>query len=166
MVGDSTDPAALALLVDGTDAVVSALAPSGKQPDLHTRTAQALVAIRSEEGPRWFVGVSGAGIDVPGDLKAPKDNAISWLIRTLGGAVAEDKPAEYRVWAASDLDCTLVRPPRLVDGPASAPPLEHDAHRSTRSVTITQVDLARFLLDVVEQGLYLRQAPFVASGRG
>lgn len=166
VVGDSTDPAALTELLAGADAVVSALGPTGKQPDLHTRTARALVSIMSEHGPRRFVGVSGAGIDVPGDQKAPKDKVISWLIRTLGGAVVKDKPAEYRVWAASGLDWTLVRPPRLVDGPASATPLEHDAHRSMRSTRITRADLGRFLLDVIEQDLYVRQAPFVASGRG
>ncbi|MCB7135910.1 NAD(P)-dependent oxidoreductase [Cellulosimicrobium marinum] len=164
--GDATDPTALADLLAGADAVVSALGPKGKQADLHTRTARALVALMDAQGPRRFVGVSGAGIDVPGDEKAPKDKAISSLIRTLGGDVVKDKPAEYRVWAASDLDWTLVRPPRLVDGPASQRPLEQDAHRSTRSTSITRADLGRFLVDVVEQDLYPRTAPFVATAKG
>ncbi|WP_278236846.1 NAD(P)H-binding protein [Isoptericola sp. AK164] len=163
VVGDATDPDALRDLLDGADAVVSALGPTEKQSDLHTRTARALVEIMSPSGPRRFVGVSGAGIDVPGDDKAGKDKVISWLIRTLGGAVVQDKPAEYAVWAGSDLDWTLVRPPRLVDGPASAGRLEHDAHRSTRSTTIRRADLGAFLVDVVEQDLYRRLAPFVAT---
>lgn len=163
VVGGSTDPEAIAALLSGADAVVSALGPTGKQPHLHTRTARALIDVMTTAGPRRFAGVSGAGIDVPGDLKAPKDKAISWLIRTLGGDVVKDKPAEYALWAASGLDWTLVRPPRLVDGPRSDRPLEHDAHRSTRSTTITRADLGVFLIDVVEQGLYLRTAPFVAT---
>ncbi|WP_265523617.1 NAD(P)-dependent oxidoreductase [Oerskovia flava] len=165
VVGDSTDPEAIADLLSGADAVVSALGPTGKQPDLHTRTARAFVDVMSTTGPRRFVGVSGAGIDVPGDLKAPKDKAISWLIRTLGGDIVKDKPAEYAIWAASGLNWTLVRPPRLVDGPPSDKPLEHDAHRSTRSTSITRADLAAFLLDVVERDLYPCTAPFVATPR-
>lgn len=165
VVGDSTDPGALADLLEGTDAVVSALGPVGRQPDLHTRTARALVPIMTRSGPRRFVGVSGAGIDVPGDRKAAKDRIISALIQRFGGAVVADKPAEHAVFAESDLDWTLVRPPRLVDGPATSGPLEHDAHRSTRSSRIVRADLGRFLVDVVEGDLYVRQAPFVATPR-
>ncbi|BDZ43359.1 NADH-flavin reductase [Paraoerskovia sediminicola] len=165
VVGDSTDRTTLADLLQGAEAVVSALGPTDKQPDLHTRTARELVGLMTATGPRRFVGVSGAGIDVPGDLKAPKDKAISWLIRTLGGDVVKDKPAEHAVWAASSLDWTLVRPPRLVDGTRSTAPLEHDAHRSTRSTSITRADLGAFLVDVVEQDLYPRTAPFVATPR-
>ncbi|PFG43368.1 putative NADH-flavin reductase [Isoptericola jiangsuensis] len=165
VVGEATDPAALARLLDRADAVVSALGPRAKEHDLHTRTARALVEIMQASGPRRFVGVSGAGIDVPGDQKAGKDVAISWLIRTLGGAVVKDKPAEHAVWAASGLDWTLVRPPRLVDGPPTGH-LEHDAHRSTRSTTILRSDLGAFLVDVVEQDLYVGVAPFVATARG
>lgn len=165
VVGDSTDPAALEELLAGAEAVVSALGPVGKQADLHTRTARALVEVMTRSGPRRFVGVSGAGIDVPGDQKAPKDKVISALIQRLGGDVVKDKPTEHAAFAASDLDWTLVRPPRLVDGPASSGPLEHDAHRSTRSSKITRADLGAFLIDAVEQRLYPRHAPFVATPR-
>ena len=166
VVGDATDPGALIDLLTGVDAVVSTLGPTGKEGDLHTRTAGALIAIMTRTGPRRFVGVSGAGIDVPGDRKTATNKAISALIQLLGGDVVKDKPAEYAQWAASDLDWTLVRPPRLVNGPASTRPLEHDAHRSTRSTKITRADLGAFLLDVIEHDLYPRQAPFVATAKG
>lgn len=113
-------------------------------------------------GPRRFVGVSGAGIDVPGDRKRVRDKFISILIRLLGGAVVNDKRAEYAVWAASGLNWTLVRPPLLLDGPAIRE-VEHDAHRSTALTSITHADLACFLLDVAEQERCLRQTPFVAG---
>lgn len=162
VTGDSGDPHAARQLLAGTEAVVSALGPTTKEPDLHTRTARTLVSIMNESGPRRFVGVSGAGIDVPGDQKAVRDKIISKAIQLLGGSIVKDKPAEYAVWAASGLDWTLVRPPRLADGPATGS-IEHHAHRSTASTTIMRADLAAFLLEVVEQGLYLRQAPFVAG---
>lgn len=165
VVGDSTDPSALATLLDGVDAVLSALGPSQKQPDLHTRTAHELAALMRVTGPRRFVGVSGAGIDVPGDEEARRDKVISWLINALGGDVVKDKPAEYKVWADSGLDWTLVRPPRLVEGPATGR-LEHDAHRSTQSTRIHCADLGTFLVDILEGDLYVQKAPFVATTRG
>lgn len=161
--GSSTDPAALdRVLAGGVDAVVSALGPTARETDLHSRTAEALIEAMHARGVRRFVGVSGAGIDVPGDQKGRRDRIISRIIRTIGGAMAADKPREYRVLAESDLDFTLVRPPRLVDGPGTGHWV-HDAHRPGRSSSIRRADLAAFLADVVEQGSYLRQAPFVSS---
>ncbi|MFK5647935.1 NAD(P)-dependent oxidoreductase [Ornithinimicrobium sp. LYQ121] len=164
ITGDSRDRAALDQLVTGADAVVSALGPTAKEASLHTETARALIDAMRPGGVRRFVGVSGAGIDVPGDQKSPTARIISALIQKLGGALVQDKPAEYAVFAGSDLDWTLVRPPRLQDGPATGR-LEHDAHRSTRSTKITRGDLAAFLADVLEQNLYVHQAPFVATAR-
>jgi putative NADH-flavin reductase len=164
VVGDSTDPAALGQALDGTEAVVSALGPTSKEPDLHTRTAQALIAVMPTRGVGRFVGISGAGIDVPGDQKGTRDKIISTLIQRLGGAVVADKPREYQTFAASDLDWTLVRPPRLVDGPATGR-ITHDAHTPGRSSSIPRADLAVFLADVLDQHLYPHQAPFVCSSR-
>lgn len=162
VVGDARDPAALTALVGQADAVISTLGPTGTAPTLHRDTASALTAVMASGGVHRFIGVSGAGIDVPGDDKAPRDRVISWLIRRVGGKRVADKPAEYRVWAGTNLDWTLVRPPRLTDRPATGR-VEHDAHRSTRSTTMTRGDLAVFLVDVLDQHLYVREAPFAAS---
>jgi putative NADH-flavin reductase len=158
--GSSTDPAALGQLLDGADAVVSALGPTKKEPDLHSRTAQALIPLMHEHGITRFVGISGAGIDVPGDQKGGRDKVISFLIQKLGGAVVADKPREYQLFADSDVEFTLVRPPRLVDGEATGR-FVHDAHKPGGSSSIRRADLASFLADVVEQGLHPRLAPFV-----
>ncbi|HYN30909.1 MAG TPA: NAD(P)H-binding protein [Dermatophilaceae bacterium] len=163
VTGDSRDREALGRLVAGADAVVSALGPVEKDPTLHRDTAPGLLAAMTAAGVDRFVGVSGAGIDVPGDQKSPRDKAISWLIQRIGGAVVADKPAEYAVWAGSGVTWTLVRPPRLQDGTATGR-IEHDAHRSPKRTTMSRGDLAVFLADVVEQGLYPWQAPLVARG--
>lgn len=164
VTGDSRTTADLDRLTAGADAVVSALGPTAKEGTLHTDTATALVASMDRAGVRRFVGVSGAGIDVPGDEKSFSARLISRVIQTVGGDAVKDKPAEYEVYAGSDLDWTLVRPPRLADGEATGR-LEHHAHRSTGSTRVTRGDLAAFLVDVVEQDRYVRQAPFVASAR-
>lgn len=162
--GTSRDHHALRDLVTGTDAVVSALGPTGQDTTLHRETAQALAAVMTEVGVSRFVGISGAGIDVPGDRKSRRDRIISTLVQTLGGHLVQDKPAEYRVWAASERDWTLVRPPRLKDGTATGR-VEHHAHASPRTTLLQRADLAVFLADVVEQHLYSRQAPLIAQAR-
>ena len=165
VTGSSEDPAALTAALTGADAVVSALGPVKRDATLHQRTARALLPIMEDTGPRRFIGVSGAGIDVPGDAKALPDRVISMLMQRFGGAVVQDKVTEYRIWADSDLDWTLVRAPRLTDGPPTGR-IEHDAHRSTRSSSLRRADLARFLADALEQGLHIGYAPFAATAKG
>jgi hypothetical protein len=160
VTGSATDREALAALVGGVDAVASALGPTAKEPDLHTRTARLLVELLPAQSR--FVGISGAGIDVPGDQKGARDKVVSFLIQRLGGDVVKDKPREYEVYAASDLDWTLARPPRLQDGPATGS-YYSDAHRPGKSTSIQRGDLAAFLADCLEKNLYVRQAPFVSS---
>lgn len=160
VTGSSTDRDAMTQLIDGADAVVSALGPTSKESDLHTRTAQILVDLLPAHAR--FVGVSGAGIDVPGDQKGGRDKVVSFLIQKLGGDVVKDKPREYEVFAASELDWTLVRPPRLQDGVPTGS-YYSDAHKPGKSTSIRRGDLASFLADCVEQNLYVRQAPFVSA---
>jgi putative NADH-flavin reductase len=164
VAGDVRDREVLARAVAGADAVVSALGPRGKDADLHRTLARLLVPVLREAGVERYVAVSGAGVDVEGDRKRPRDKVISKLMQTLGGAMVADKAGEVALWRASGLRWTLVRPPRLTDGPATGR-LEHDAHVSTRAIFVDRVDLAAFLADVVEQDLYAGRAPFVATAR-
>jgi putative NADH-flavin reductase len=163
VTGSSTDADALAHLLEGADALVSTLGPTSRDSTVMSDTARVLVPAMERRGIRRFVGVSGAGTDMAGDLKGRKDRVISSMIRRLGGPMATDKALEYRILVVSGLDWTLVRPPRLVDGPASGR-VEHDAHTPGRSNSIRRADLAVFLADVVEQDLYIGQAPFVCAG--
>ena len=160
VTGSVTDRGALAAALTGVDAVVSTLGPTAKEPDLHTMTAHLIVELLPSAGR--IIGISGAGIDVPGDKNGTRDKIVSFLIRKLGGAVAKDKPREYEVYADSDLHWTLARPPRLMDGPGTGR-YYSDAHRPGKSSSIKRADLALFLADCLDQDLYVKQAPFVSS---
>ncbi len=160
VAGSVTDSAALSQAAAGADAIVSALGPTKKEADLHTKTAGLIVDLLPARGR--FIGISGAGIDVPGDQKGTRDKIVSFLIQKLGGAVVQDKPREYQVYAASDLDWTLVRPPRLMDGPGTGS-YYCDAHKPGKSSSIQRADLALFLADCLDKNLYVKQAPFVSS---
>lgn len=162
VVGDARNPHPLKALVDGADAVVSALGPRRGDRTLHREVAPLLTAAMQAAGVRRFVGVSGAGIDVPGDRKSRRDRAISALLKVVGGQTVRDKALEREIWAASGLDWTLARAPRLVDGPATGQ-IEHAAHTSPRRTAITRADLAAFLADLAERPDYLQQAPLVAG---
>ncbi len=163
--GDVRDAAVLRRAVTtGADAVLSALGPRRGDHDLHAALVAVLVPGMRTAGVGRYLGISGAGVTLPTDRKRRRDAVISAAMRVVTPSMVTDKLAEIRAWQSSGLAWTLVRPPRLTDGPPTGR-LEHDTHRSTRGTTLSRADLAGFLVDCLEQQRYVGAAPFVATGR-
>ncbi|MCH8560632.1 MULTISPECIES: NAD(P)-dependent oxidoreductase [unclassified Nesterenkonia] len=162
VIGDSRDPQALAEALVGAEAVISTLGPARKQNQLHRQTVEQLVPAMRMAGVRRYIGISGAGVDADGDCKSRRDRVISAAMGLFARSLVADKTVELATWQDTELNWTLVRPPRLMDGPATGG-VEHDAHVSTRSTGMRRTDLAIFLTDVLDQEIYVRQAPFAAT---
>lgn len=162
MTGDARDEDALRRLVDGVDAVVSALGPRGRDDTLLTTVAQGLRSAMASAGVRRYVGVSVAGLDLPGDRKGSRDRAIGVVVRALARGAARDREGELLAWQTSGLDWTLVRVPRLVDGPET-PDATLDAHTPPKATTLHRAALARVLVTLAADGRFVGQAPFCAD---
>ncbi|WP_448072619.1 NAD(P)-dependent oxidoreductase [Georgenia yuyongxinii] len=162
--GDARDAVVLRRLVDGADAVVSALGPRGRDAGLQTAVARAVVGAMTDAGVRRFVGVSVAGMDMPGDRKGHRGKVIGALARTVARGAAEDRRGELETWLGSGLDWTLVRVPRLLDGDAEGE-IALDAHVPPRATTLPRVTLARALVRLATGRELVGQAPFAADGR-
>lgn len=156
VVGGIADIAAAAKNAN-VDVVVSALGIGAGDNLVCSRAAAAVIAT----GIR-YVSVSGAGVDVEGDGKTFEARLVSRLVRLFGRAAIADKNLERDALRTSDLAWTLVRAPRLVSGrPKGSYRVE--LRTGALSSTIDREDLARFLLEVIENPTgYARQAPFVS----
>lgn len=108
--------------------------------------------------------VSGAGIRVAGDRKPLPDRLISALVRVLNRADVEAKEAQLALLRDTDLDWTVVRPPRLVDRPGTGRPLVADPYTIRGGRQVPYADLAAWLLDEMSARRWVRQAVFVAVG--
>ena len=157
VTGDAANRPDLQRLLEGVDAVVSALGAVKGQQDICSRATAAVLAV----GARRYVVTSGAGIDVPGDEKDLAGRIISRLIRLASPAVFADKVREFSLLKASTCDWTVVRPPRLVDSPATGK-YRVDLKASPGS-KLARADLAHFLLACATDQLHVRQAPFIAN---
>jgi putative NADH-flavin reductase len=165
-IGDVTDAAALEQAVEGVDAVVWAIGPTSNTPDQVTVAesgAQNLVRAMNSKGVRRLVAISGAGITVPGEHKPLGGRLMSALVRLIVRHVVAAKQREYEIFSTADLDWTLVRPPRVVPG---TPTGKVHAGSSLASRTVTDGDLAQFMVDELAAGNHVRAAPFVSGALG
>jgi putative NADH-flavin reductase len=164
--GDVADRAALAAVLPGHDAVISALGQvRGSPPDLLRSAAAAVVAAMREAGVRRLILQSGAAVHVPGDPPPPLMQRM--FVGALGlvmPALAEDTQGAADLVRASDLDWTLVRPMRLTDGAGGRPVQAAPVLALGMSSAIDRKDLAGFLLDQVVRPDFVRAAPMVTAG--
>ncbi len=156
VTGDATDPAAVLELVDGCDAVISAMGATDRTDVCSAATANVIAA-----RPKRYVAVSGAGLDVPGDQKNFVARAVSFLVKTLSPAVFADKVKEHALLAKSDVRWTLVRPPRLTDKPGTG--TWRTSLEQSPGTHVPREDLAAFVLEVVADDATIGKAPFVSA---
>lgn len=159
--GDPRDADALRAALPGHDAVLSALGPPGIGPTTVVGDcARSTVAAMQATGVRRLL-VVGVAVLFEGDGLL---GAIAR--RTFLRNVARDSAEMERVVGASGLDWTVVRPPRLTNGPLTRAYGAADGRMPPAArLTISRADVADFLLDEVERPAHLRRIVGVASVR-
>ena len=72
------------------------------------------------------------------------------------------KQLEWEVLKKSDLDWTLVRPPRITEGELTRNVLADEKNLAGMQVNVE--DLASFMLEQITSKKWIKKAPLVASG--
>lgn len=161
--GQATDSSAVAAVVAGADAVLSALGSRGaKTPVLLASAARNIVTGMEKTGARRLICVSAAGAFIDGD----PDMAI--FVKMLFSRVL-DKPFRFpdtrqmeSVVTASDLDWTLVRPTRLVNRPATGRYRVRPDYPPPGGRKIARADVAKFIATSLTEGTWIGERPALA----
>jgi len=162
--GDLTDAAAVASAMTGTDAVISAIgsSPDRAQLDAPATAVRQILAAMGSAGVRRFVGLAGGAVNVPGEWKPLSGRISTTLVRLLARNVVEAKQREFEVVSRSDLDWTMVRPPRVVAG---EPTGRVEIGPKLHGFQVTRGDLATAMVTLATGSDWLRQAPYVSESR-
>ncbi len=161
--GDVLDAAAVDQAVAGQDAVVSLLGPTRPPvPAMMETAAMHIVAAMQKHGVRRLISTTGAGVRDPQDRPKLFDHFMKTALTLMAGAVLRDSEANAEVIRKTDLDWTIVRFPRLTDGPFTgkyrAGYLGKDA-----GMRISRADGAAFILNELTEGKYIHKAPVISS---
>jgi putative NADH-flavin reductase len=163
MQGDSTDAAAVERAIAGQDAVVSALGPTRPPvPHMMETSARNIVAAMGKHGVRRLISTTGAGVRQPEDQPQIADRLIGLLLNLLVKEIVLDSAANVRVLQASDLDWTVVRFPRLVDG-ARTGKYRAGFMGKGSGTKLVRADGADFIVKELEERRWQRRAPLVSA---
>jgi putative NADH-flavin reductase len=156
--GSLFDEKNMASVFGGHDAILSAFGPSVIGPSTLRRDfGRAVVAAMNRSGIRRVQVVSSAF------LFADAGIAVYLLSHTLFRNVARDMAAMEHEFVSSELDWTMVRPPRLTNGIASRKCRVRIDHLPQGGFLIARSDVAHFMLNEVEQGTHVRQIVGVSN---
>jgi len=160
--GDAYGGDGVAEAVAGADAVVSVLGQTDAGPgDLLTVAGDNVLAAMETAGVDRFVTLVGAGVREEGERVSLSGKAMGALLKLFARDVLDDAAEHVRRVGATDLDWTVVRAPRLTDGAGTGEYRAGEIDLGFES--IARADVARFVLDCVEEDLYLRAMPKVGS---
>jgi putative NADH-flavin reductase len=159
--GDARDPASYAELLQGAEAVLCALGPVKASPgDVMARAAQHLCAFQPPQGALRLVTLTGAGVPQPGDAPKLIDQVIRTLLRLTQPAVLADATRHAELIRGSTVAWTIVRVPRLTDGPVR--PVIAGPVGSIRPF-ITRASTAHYMLDALDDPGLISQAPAISN---
>lgn len=157
---DATVAADIARTVKGCDAIISAL---GSGNTTLTRFGAALVQNLGDVAAPRVISLVGAGVSMPGDGSGAGRTVMLTLMHMIASGILQDAERHAAILRQSPADWTLVRPPRLTNDEATGR-IRHDTYLKLGPTdSIARADLAAFMLDCAETGLYVHAAPMVTN---
>jgi putative NADH-flavin reductase len=148
-------------LLSGCDAVISALGPSRNEPDTCSIAAGNIIKAMQALNIRRFIEIAGLGIDTPGDKKSLFTRLLVTIMKWFASAVIADRQKDYELLKNSNIQWTVVRCPMI-----KLTELTRNVKTSLTDRPGNQIgatDLARFLIDQLNNEQFVCKAPFISN---
>jgi putative NADH-flavin reductase len=163
--GSVFEPSAVEATIEGTEAVLSTIGPPPRNPgnpEQYEKAMKNIVTIMNKHGIKRYIHIGGA-VHLGGENENWTLNRrlLRFFLNLFSKQILIAKQLEWEVLKASDLDWTLVRPPRITKEEASGT-LSAD-EKNLKSLIVSVGDLTDFLLNQVISKDWIRKAPLVSS---
>jgi hypothetical protein len=164
VAGDSLDIAAVRRTIAGCAAVLSTLGGYHGTPSLDEGTASILAAMRASNIHR-LVAMQGIHVPFPGDPNNLGKHIVSAFLTVRSPSlVRRSRALGFMLQGTHDIDWTLIRVPRVVDGsPTQA--AQTGSLRLGPSSSVTRGDVVALMLDALENRSLVHASPMVSSPR-
>ncbi len=163
--GSVFDPSAVEATIEGTEVVLSTIGPPQRNPgnpEQYEKAMKDIVRIMDKHRIKRYIHIGGAGHAGGENESWPlKRRFLRLLLSLFSKPILVAKQLEWEVLKASDLDWTLVRPPRIANEEAKGN-LSAD-EKNLKSLKVTVGDLTDFILEQTTSKNWIRKAPLLSS---
>ena len=161
--GNLKDAACVEEVITGADAVLSVLGPTSNEPTFEiSRGTADIMSTMKRQGVKRLIISAGAGVGDPGDTPKLFNKLINVALKATARNVYEDMLKTVDQVRGSGLEWTVVRVPRLTDGPKTGQVRVGMVGQGT-GANLSRADMAEFMLKQVNDSRHLRQAPVISN---
>jgi putative NADH-flavin reductase len=149
---DVLDRTSLDGVLDGVDAVLSAIGTHGRQPTtVYSVGAANIRDAMHHAGVHRFVCISALPVTPRTELASAERWIVTPLLSMFFGEMYADMTRMEQMLRDSDLDFTIMRPPQLTNRRATGTYRTAINRHLTRARRISRADLAAEMLNVIQQ---------------
>lgn len=160
--GDVLDAETAEQAIAGQDVVISTLGPTRPPvPGMMETAARNIVSAMQNQGVKRLLSTTGGGVRDPQDQPKLLDKVMKALLTLMSKDVLRDSEANVAFIRSSDLDWTIVRFPRLVDGHHTGKYRVGYVDKHS-GMQLSRADAADFILRELEKGDYIHKAPMLS----
>ena len=160
--GDVIETEKVEQAIAGQEAVISALGPTCPPvPGMMETAAKNIVIAMEKHGVKRIISTTGGGVRDPQDQPKLFDHMMKGLLTLMAGSVLKDSEAHVNIIRASNLDWTIVRFPRLVNGERTGNYRVGYIGKNSGS-QISRADGADFILKELDSCEYFHKMPMVS----
>ena len=151
--------------IEGTEAVLSTIGPPpGKpcNPEQYREAMKDIVVAMEKHAVKRYIHIGGA-VHLGGENETWdfKRKFLRLFLSVVSKPILITKHLEWEVLKTSDLDWTLVRPPRITSGKITTELLADEKNLYSLSVSVEE--LSDFILDQIKSREWIKKAPLVSS---
>ena len=163
--GNLFDAAAIDETIEGTEAVLSTVAPSPKNPgspEPYVKAMNDLVSSMKKYGIKRLIHIGGA-VHEGGENEnwTTGRKILRFFLKMVSNPILISKHLEWEVLKTSGLEWTLVRPPAIIKGKRSAKLILDE--KNLHSLKVNVEDLADFMLEQILSKEWICKAPLISS---
>lgn len=145
--GDVLNLASFSKRIASHDAVLSALGVNHRKPTtVYSEGTENIAKAMQEAGVRRLVCLSSAGLEIPEDTPWMMRQTIKLVIQPMFKFAYEDMAQMEKKVRGSGLDWTIVRPPRLTNGPKTGMYRMAMNRHLPKAQGIARADLADYMI--------------------
>jgi putative NADH-flavin reductase len=163
--GSVFNPLNVEKTIEGTEIVLSTIGPPpGKpcDPQQYQKAMQEIVRVMDKNGIKRYIHIGGAAHEGgENEVWNFKRKLLRSFLNLGSKNILIAKHLEWEVLKSSDLEWTLVRPPRIANEKASGNLMADE--KKLESLKVNVGDLTDFMLEQITSKKWIRKAPLVSS---
>lgn len=158
---DATKKSDVINLIKEQDAVVSLIGHvRGSPANVQTDAIKVIASAMDGAGINRIVSLTGTGVRFPEDKITFLDRLFNLIINIIDPSRVIDGINHAKELKQSDLDWTIIRVLKLVNGKPKSVTLSNGG---PAKLFVPREEVARAVLEVLEQGTFIKKAPIVSK---